>query len=191
MLIEVLIDDLMKFARAASDAEDASDAQTNFRFCQRTASDAETIKCIDGFDDDVKKTASWWSNALADLTMSERLHLDDLMHWRVGGFARRLHLTMRRSDALAGFRFCQEGCTLMIECIGGLFVFLPKSCTWRWNDQMHWRIFDLFRCLGYRCSGEVFDCLVTQAGRRQTDETGRRQAGKRQNVKNEAVLADC
>ena len=31
----------------------------------------------------------------------------------------RLHLTMRRSGALAGLRWCQEGCTLVVGCTGG------------------------------------------------------------------------
>ena len=57
-------------------------------------------------------------------------------------FAKKLHLTLKRSDALTNFRWCQKGCTLMIECTDGFSV-LSESCTWRWNGQMHWRIFDV------------------------------------------------
>ena len=176
-----------------------------------------------------------------------------LMHRRVFGDVRRLHLTLRQSDALTNFRFvkrlhsndrmhwrvfrflsknciwrwndqmhwrvfeflskdciwfwnnqmhwriwrCQKNCTLMIECIDELTI-LPKNCIWRWNEQMHWliwrwcqknciwfwnsqihwQIFDLSRCLDYRCSGEVFDCLMTQTGcqaDRQTNRQTKRQ----------------
>ena len=85
MLIEVLIGGLMGFARAASDAEDASDALTGFRCCQRAAPDAEAVRCTGGFS-----------------MMPERLHPDDRVHWRVSDIARELHLTLRRSGALAG-----------------------------------------------------------------------------------------
>ena len=58
MLIEMLIDDLMKFVRVAFDAKNASDALTNFRCCQKTAFDAETIRCIDEFSMMSKKLHS-------------------------------------------------------------------------------------------------------------------------------------
>ena len=45
---------------------------------------------------------------------------------RTDGFAvpEMLHLTLRQSDALAGWRI------------------LSKNCIWHWNNQMHWRIFE-------------------------------------------------
>ena len=94
-------------------------------FCQKIASDFETIKCIDKFS------------------------------------------------------ILSKNCILMIECIDGFSILskgciwfwnnqmhwrifdLSENCIWRWNDQMHWRIFDLFRCFDYRCSGEVFDCVIS------------------------------
>ena len=84
--------------------------------------------------------------------------------------------------------------TETIGCIDG-FSILSKNCIWQWNDQMHWRIFDfcqrtafdaetircidefsiLFRCLDYRCNGEI---LTDDAGRptgRQTKRTANKQ----------------
>ena len=58
---------------------------------RKAAPDDETVRCIDGF-----------------AMMSERLHSDDRMHWRI-------------------WRWCQ------------------KDCIQRWNDWMHWRVFD-FAC---------------------------------------------
>ena len=94
-----------------------------FRFCQKCC--ILMIECIDGFDDDVRNAAPWWSIGLAVFRfcqraasdsetvrcidgfsmMSERLHPDDRVHWRVFDFVRELHLTLRRSDALADFLF--------------------------------------------------------------------------------------
>ena len=125
ILIEMLFDDLMEFVKTASDVDDASNAQTNLRCCQKCctqrwndrvhwrvcgfvrkiASDDVTVRCTDGFSNFVKK----------------------------------LHLTLKQSDALTNFRWCQKGCTLMIECIDE-FSILSENCIWRWNDQMHWRI---------------------------------------------------
>ena len=55
-----------------------------------------------------------------------------------------LHLTLKRSNALTNFRWCQKNCILMIECIGE-FSILSKNCIWFWNNQMHWQIFDFWR----------------------------------------------
>ena len=182
MLIKVLIDDLIKFSQSCIQ-----------RWC---------VRCIDKFPilpknctwrwndqihwrvfDDVKKAASWWSSALADLTMMpEKLHLDDWMHWQIDGFAKRLHLKLRRSDALTNFRVFVRKLHLTMKLSDTLTSFrfvkklhltlkrsdaltnwrvLSKNCIWLWNSQMHWRVFDLFRCLDYRYSGEIFDCVVS------------------------------
>ena len=108
MLIEMLIDDLMRFVKVAFDVENASNALTNFRCCQKTASDAETIKCIDRFASFCQKTASD-SETIRCIDgfsiMPKKLHSDDRVHWRIGGFVKKLHLTMKRSGALTGFRY--------------------------------------------------------------------------------------
>ena len=55
--------------------------------------------------------------------------------------------------------------------------------------QMHWRVFDLFRCLGYRCSGEILtDDADRQTGKRTEPQTDRQ---NERNVKDETMFADC
>ena len=92
------------------------------------------------------------------------------MHWRVFGFARGLHLTLRQSDALTGWRFC-----LLSDCRTASYWKCQKCYIQRWCRRMHWRflfffVFEtqvrrFFRCLGYRCSGEILTDDMTQAGR--------------------------
>ena len=172
MLIEMLIDDLMKVVRTASDAN-TSNAQASSRWCQKAASDDKTIRCTDEFS-----------------MMSKKLHLDDRMHWRIFDFAKRLHLTLKQSDALTDFRFCQKTASdsETIKCIDE-FSILSESCIWLWNNQMHWQI-------DYDLAVSATDVvtrfwLMTQTNRRQTDKTNRKQTNRRQNVKNETMLADC
>ena len=62
---------------------------------------------------------------------------DDWTHWRVFEFfSRELHLTLRQSDALTGFRIC-----LLSGCRIANYWRCQKCCTWRWGGQMHWRVF--------------------------------------------------
>ena len=125
---------------------------------RRAASNADTSNALASFPV-LSKNCTWlW---------------DGQMHWRIFDFAKKLHLTMKRSGALTGFPWCQKNCILMIECIDG-FSILSKSCTWLWGNQMHWRVFDFFRCLGYRCSDEMLTVRRRQTGR-QADgpQTGR------------------
>ena len=69
-----------------------SDALAGFLcICQRAAPDAEAVRCTGGFS-----------------MMPERLHPDDRVHWRVSDIARELHLTLRRSGALAGLTMMPE-----------------------------------------------------------------------------------
>ena len=131
---------------APDDWDGRSGALTGFRFCQKAALDDETVRCIDGFPI-CQKGCTWqW---------------DCQMHWRIfdlpenctliiecigglTGFAKKLHLTLKRSDALTGFRYCQKG------------------CIWFWNSQTHWRIFDFWRRqIGRRTDGTA----DRQAGR--------------------------
>ena len=148
--------------------------------------------------------------------MSERLHLDGRMHWRVFDFVKRLHLILRQSSALADFRFCQRTAfdSEAVRCIGRFSV-LPEGCIWRWDGQVHWRVFgfvrglhltlrrsdaladltmperlhfddrmhwrisDLFRCFGYRCSDEILTVWWRrQVAGRQTSEAARHQMKK-------------
>ena len=81
------------------------------------------------------------------------------------------------------------------------FFFLPKGCIWRWNDQVHWRVFDVVRnaasddwndrsgaltnfpilsenCIWFwdsRMHWRVFDFWRKQVADKQTDKTMRRQ----------------
>ena len=107
----------------------------------RAASDADTSDALTGFPI-LPKNCNWlWNNQ---------------MHWRIYCvFVKRLHLTLRRSNALTDFRWCQENCILMLECTGG-FSILPKNCIWRWNDQMHWRVFDF--CQKTASDSETIRC---------------------------------
>ena len=97
-------------------------------FCQKIASDIKTIKCIDGFDDDAKKIATddetiRCTDEFSNLSENCTWHWNNQMYWRIFKFARKLHLTLKRSNALTSWQWCQ------------------KHCIWRWNDRMHWRIF--------------------------------------------------
>ena len=89
-----------------------SDALTNFRFCQKTASDSKTITYTDEFSVYLSENCIWlWNNQ---------------MHWRIFCvFVRKLHLTMKRSNALTNFRF-----------------FARKL---HFNDEIHWRISDIVK----------------------------------------------
>ena len=136
--------------------------------------------------------AVWWfDEVVRDLHPTLR-RLNALTDLRC--FAKRLHLTLWRSDALAGFRICQRAASddEAVRCTGGFSV-LPerlhltlrrsdaltdwqyqKCCTQRWCRRMHWRFLIFFfetqvrrfsRCLGYRCSGEILTDWRRQAGR--------------------------
>ena len=122
----------------------------------------------------------------------------------------RLHLTMKRSDALTSLRWCQKGCTLMIECIGG-FSILSKNCIWFWNNQVHWRIFDFVRELHLNWSDQmhwrIFDIVRKTVSDSETIKhidgfsifdtdrsTGGRaepQTDKQNKTSNETMFADC
>ena len=58
--------------------------------------------------------------------------------WWFDGIARGLHSTLRRLDALTGLR-CQE------------------CCIWRWNGQMHWRVFEFVRKAAFNT--ETIGCI--------------------------------
>ena len=127
MLIEVLFNGLMEFARAASDV-DTSDAQASFRWCQKAAPDSWDDQVHWRIFDFVRKTALWWSNALAGFRYCQKtapyaetvrciggfsVYLSKnciwrwggQVHWRVFDFVKGLHLILKRSDALTDFRF--------------------------------------------------------------------------------------
>ena len=165
VLIEVLFDNLMKFAKG----------------CIRRWG---CVRCTNKLTV-MPKDCNWLWDGQVHWRISEFLSKNCIwlwnnqMHWRVFDFVRRLHLTLKRSDALTNFRWCQKGCTLMIECIGGFFDFVKKlhlilkqsdaltisdyvrkvaswwsnalagcrfcqkNCIWLWNNQMHWRIFNV------------------------------------------------
>ena len=114
MLIEMLFDDLMKFFAGLHPTLIRQMHWRVFRFCQKAAPDSETIRCTDEFSI-LSESCTWRWN--------------DQMHWRIFDVARKLHLTLKRSDALTNFRWCQKGCILMIECIGGFPIYLAVSTT--------------------------------------------------------------
>ena len=168
------------FRRTASNA-DASNALAGFRCCQKAAPDAETIRCIGGLSKFLPENCTWlWGSQMhwrIDDVLPESCtwHWNNQMHWRIFGFVKKtasnaetvertdefavpemLHLTLRLSDALAGFRFCQKCCTQRWWCVRCIDDF------WIFETQV--RRFS--RCLGYRCSGKFL-----------TDNAGR-QAGK-------------
>ena len=124
VLIEMLIDDLMEFVRTAFDA-DTSNALTNFR-CQKCCIRRlkRSVRCTDEFSI-LSENCIWRWN--------------DQMHWRVFDFVKKLHLTLKRSDALTDFRWCQKG------------------CIWLWNSQIHWRIFDF--CQKTASDAETIRCI--------------------------------
>ena len=76
------------FRRAAFNADDASNAQASFRVCQKVAPDFETVRCIGGFSI-LSEDCIWLWNSQ--------------MHWRVFDIVRKLHLTLKQSDALTDF----------------------------------------------------------------------------------------
>ena len=142
MLIEMLFNDLMKFVRTAFDAENASDALTNFRFCQKTAPDAETVRCTDGFSMmsgrlhpydrmhwrvfDIVKNAAPDAETIRCTDgfsmMPGRLHSDDRMHWRVFGVAKNAAPNAETIGSTGGFPIF----------VRGLHPTLIR--------QMHWRV---------------------------------------------------
>ena len=71
VLIEVLIDGLMRFRQGCIRRWYVRCTGEFAMFCQKAASDSETVRCTDGFP-----------------IISKRLHSDDRMHWRVFDFSR-------------------------------------------------------------------------------------------------------
>ena len=81
------------------------------------------------------------------------------MHKRMNGDAKKLHLTLKQSDALTGFRFCQRTAFWWSNALAN-FRYCQKTAFW-WSNaltgltmmskklhsdaRMHWRIFDIVR----------------------------------------------
>ena len=88
-------------------------------------------------------------------------HWNSQMHWRVFEFVKKLHLILKQSNALTNFLcICQKIAFWWSNALTN-FRFVKKLHS---DDEMHWRVFDLSRCFGYKCNGEVL-IDVTQAGR--------------------------
>ena len=95
------------------------------------------LKCWLGAAWRADSGAVWWFDEVAKGLHPTLKRLDALTDLRC--FARGLHSTLRRLDALADLR-CQE------------------CYTWRWNGQMHWRVFGFARKVAtddetIRCTG--------------------------------------
>ena len=74
------------FARELHLTLKQSDALAGLRFCQKTAFNSETVRCIDEFS-----------------MMSKRLHLDDRMHWRVFRFCQKTASNSETVRCIDGF----------------------------------------------------------------------------------------
>ena len=116
----------------------ASDAETvrcidKFRFCQKVAPDVKTIRCTDKFPSLCSlsncKTASYWRYQKC---CTQRWN--GRMHWQIFDVIRKTALWW--SNALTIFLcICQRTAfnAETIECIEN-FSILSKSWIWRWND---------------------------------------------------------
>ena len=115
------VDNLMKFTKTAFDV------------------DAEAVKCIDRFDN-VKKTAFWRLNALTDWRFCQKIASDVETIKCINefsNFVKKLHLTLKQSNALTNFRVFVKKLHLILKQSNALTnLTMSENCIWRWNDQM-------------------------------------------------------
>ena len=98
------------------------------------------------------------------------------MHWRVFDFVRRLHLTLKRSNALTNFRVFVKKLHLILKQSNALtnfrIFFLSEGCIWFWNNQMHWRVDYDFAVSITSVVARFW--LMTQTDRQTNKQTNRR-----------------